>query len=677
MERGAMRACPLVAALALVASCLPTARCQQGLTVHAPESVAGAYPAVPFAFAPLVYHVDATLVVASSCPCSWLGAGGAGVGGELIASRAVLLSPGLCDSYCPAADAACAITLQNASAGLFSVGFNQANSTDDSALAESYRAAANVSGCSTLPPVPTVLLAANLSGELCLAATGESEPPPNTTAAAVPALTAVNLTLAWVLVVRDTTDCKKYESVPYVYMATVPIWGGLSAIWCYNTYDLNKDYAHDLHRMLAWVPLLQFVHGLFSLLYYYSCPWETAVSLVAATLWAVLTILKEPVMLLCLLLLAKGWCITRHQLERREACIAGCTLTLLYASVAINLSVRSVLGTLPMILVYVVVLYDLVSSISANMRILKAQLLALHALGVDPRTTPAHKKYQMFARLMVLTLLYAALELVMHAAVYPLSSYWVFVMCHQLVELVLTVGIGYTFRARPLNVMFQQVQQAAVQLAEQMLPRITTVLVKPDELSGPNLIAWRQDLTLQQDGVLAPAQQEGLPPATIVVLNPGDEVCRRPRRRSFGRPRRRIAPARGRRSAPSAQPRSATLAGVRRRCPTCRRSKLARLRVSSPARRATRSAREACSHRLLVRAAPIARGAARPRHPQHNRHAPRCRGSGSARASRHAPPPTPGPARLSSSSWPLPSCWVVQPAKSSNRSEALGPMGLA
>ena len=45
-------------------------------------------------------------------------------------------------------------------------------------------------------------------------------------------------------------------------------------------------------------------------------------SLVYATFWSIVTILKEPVLLLCLLLTSKGWCITRHLLERREVTIS-------------------------------------------------------------------------------------------------------------------------------------------------------------------------------------------------------------------------------------------------------------------------------------------------------------------------------------------------------------------
>ena len=55
----------------------------------------------------------------------------------------------------------------------------------------------------------------------------------------------------------------------------------------------------------------------------------------------------------------------------------------------------------------------------------------------------------------------------------------------------------------------------ASELADQLLPSITTVEIKPDLLNGADLIAWRADLRLGAEG-------DTHMPATLVVLNPGD-----------------------------------------------------------------------------------------------------------------------------------------------------------
>ena len=69
----------------------------------------------------------------------------------------------------------------------------------------------------------------------------------------------------------------------------------------------------------------------------------------------------------------------------------------------------------------------------------------------------------MFVCLALYTALYVLLELTIHTAFTGRSEewFWLFVLLHQLMELFIAVGIGYTFRAQPLNVHFQQIQQVA------------------------------------------------------------------------------------------------------------------------------------------------------------------------------------------------------------------------
>ena len=135
---------------------------------------------------------------------------------------------------------------------------------------------------------------------------------------------------------------------------------------------------------------------------------------------------------------------------------------------------------------YAFILADVATSIYSNLRILKAQMLALRAFGVDPIDTPVHVKYRMFVRLSYITLVFVILELSIHRVFtgQPTELYWLFVLLHQLMELVVAVGIGHTFRAQPFNVLFQQVQRVAAELAEQLMPSITTVQLKEGELQA-------------------------------------------------------------------------------------------------------------------------------------------------------------------------------------------------
>lgn len=282
-----------------------------------------------------------------------------------------------------------------------------------------------------------------------------SWPPPPPPLWQLATATSASASTSW----QENSGCSIYQYVPLVYVAVIPIWGLLTAFWAWNTYRRNQASARDLHGLLFCVPMLQFLNGVLSLFYFSLCPWRGRIALIYTILWAVVTILKEPVTMLCLLLVAKGWCITRNSLGGREACIAGTTVALLYAAISVQLFLLTVASLVPMIVLYLVILIDIAASIFANLRVLKAQLIALRCFGIDPSTTPVHHKYVMFVRLAVLTVLYAGLKLTLLVVFSSQADgrHWIFVALHSLLDLLVAVAVGYTFRARPLNVHFQQV----------------------------------------------------------------------------------------------------------------------------------------------------------------------------------------------------------------------------
>ena len=525
--------------------------------VRSPERLIGSYVDVAAPFGPPLYEITHLVALATTCPCDWLATASSSAAASDLALQdwLVLLPSHLCPLACSSELAACAANLYNASGLLMSGFFNQPPpapppppdtpvappppppSTEEldsvKAARDQYQADATRLGCSSR--VPASLITPNMSSVLAAAGSWGLTLLPSHLAGGVASNASTVLRMAPgsdnevnVTIVRLATDssidCSKYHHTPTVYALFVPIWMALTVAWTWSTYYRHAAHARDLHRLMCWVPIIETVHGLLSLFNYVSCPWESILSLVYATFWSIVTILKEPVMLLCLLLVSKGWCITRHFLHRREVCIAGTILALLYASVSVQMSLQTPLALIPMVVMYIAMLVEIAWSILNNLRILKAQLLALRALGVDPTTTPAFTKYKMFYRLAIAVACYALLELAIHWIFSDgrfENHFWLFCALHQAIELLVAVAVGLTFRAQPFNVLFTQVQQVAAELADQMLPSITTIEVKPEMLQGDNLIAWRADLGLGGAGGPSRLVSPNAPP-TLVVLNPGD-----------------------------------------------------------------------------------------------------------------------------------------------------------
>ena len=210
------------------------------------------------------------------------------------------------------------------------------------------------------------------------------------------------------------------------------------------------------------------------------------------------TILKEPIILLCLLLVAKGWGITRHSLERREICVAGSILALLYASVSVNMSLQTPASQVPMIIMYLAMLAEISSSVHANITILSSQLDALRNLEVlsDTTATPVFAKLRSFQVLAGCVGVYACLEVTIH--VYFANTthdhyFAAFIACHQAMELLVASSIGYTFRARSFHVHFSQAAQVAAELADQMLAPFTTIQVEASAENSAGRIARRTE----------------------------------------------------------------------------------------------------------------------------------------------------------------------------------------
>ena len=298
------------------------------LVVHSPDSLAATYRFVHAAFSLDSYNISATLVLAHTCPCEWPRPPIHRASDEL-AGR-VLLLPGdiECPPGCTAERAACAASEFNISGMLFTLPPSlpppatrdaaaaeaapapppgapaspspAASPADDAAAPADDAATGTAGGCATR--VPAAWIAANLSATFALhpnwtvtllpvARSGEGVGNWSQVLETPPAA-LINVTM-W----RDDedapVDCTKYRSIPLVYVMTVPIWLALTLGWTWNTYFKNALHARDLHRLMCWVPITETVHGLLSLFNYYSCPWESVLSLVYATFWSIITILKE------------------------------------------------------------------------------------------------------------------------------------------------------------------------------------------------------------------------------------------------------------------------------------------------------------------------------------------------------------------------------------------------
>ena len=256
--------------------------------------------------------------------------------------------------------------------------------------------------------------------------------------------------------------CERHHNTPYVYAGALPLWCFMLVEWAWAVCWRHAQVAVDLHRLMLFVPLLQVAHCSLSIAYYLLCPWESVIEQIVAAAWVIATIGREPVMIVCLLLVAKGWGITRRRMGMRELAVSAVWTTLLYAAVVVYFAIGSIFAAIPMLVVWVVVLVGVLSAVLTNLRVLKAQLLALRSFNIDATTTPVYTKYRMYQKLLVYTTLYYTADLGLYAlASARVGPAWATVLARQVMEASTALLIGYAFRARPFNVLFEHVRARA------------------------------------------------------------------------------------------------------------------------------------------------------------------------------------------------------------------------
>lgn len=132
-------------------------------------------------------------------------------------------------------------------------------------------------------------------------------------------------------------DCSVYANVQIVFIPFFLLWLLALGYWVYNTFRRNAAHANNLHKGLTWLPAVECVYTFLCIFYYAACPWESFGSQLVAAALLMVVILKEPLNLLCLLLVAKGWCITRDSLSYAENRVIVLTVLLLYSAVVFEL----------------------------------------------------------------------------------------------------------------------------------------------------------------------------------------------------------------------------------------------------------------------------------------------------------------------------------------------------
>ncbi|RLN97412.1 hypothetical protein BBJ28_00026060 [Nothophytophthora sp. Chile5] len=240
------------------------------------------------------------------------------------------------------------------------------------------------------------------------------------------------------------------------YGASSIVWGVTTFVWIAHIHTAARDAVVELQHRMKFVPLSQLLYSVCTCLAHY-----TIYSLVGSAYSVVqnCAILAQFLALAVfadvLMLIAKGWKITRPALRARETwCIRLVTLLCATTFVVFKHSKEELMGIcIIWLFSWGCVIIMIWNYVDLNVKMLKRQITMMRRLDLNPRYTPAYTKFMLFRRFRRLMAVYILpsgiliLVRVIHDGAHSTSERSV-VVADEGITYLLFVALGYTFRCR-------------------------------------------------------------------------------------------------------------------------------------------------------------------------------------------------------------------------------------
>ena len=311
-----------------------------------------------------------------------------------------------------------------------------------------------------------------------------------------------------------------------IFLIYLIVWSVVTVIIVANMAS-NWRSNVALSKYILLVPLLMIAKTAPSYTYWRNCGatgyCETAVE--AELLYSLAKAAVRVGLFHLLLLIAKGFCITRPRLERVEMKVMFCIIAALGVATFFANYIGGFVGV-GLLIVYIAVIWFIFGNINISVRALNAQLHLIAQAGVDPRSTPAHVKLAMFVAFQKGMTSYVFADFLN----YFISGYffqhmaWVSILVEEALDLFIFAVVAYTFRLRKFSPYTSHVPESSPNTRYSPLDSdMTDVSGNVEDGNGSNALQqWQmgQPLPAVPNGMLQyPAFQPA--PVRVVVQNPG------------------------------------------------------------------------------------------------------------------------------------------------------------
>lgn len=140
----------------------------------------------------------------------------------------------------------------------------------------------------------------------------------------------------------EWVNCEALAPLACMGLVLLPIWFAVLCAWVYNIWSCQEG--SNLQRFMTLVPLLKvFLSGVSTLMWQH-CPWQRRDSQCFVMAYMGISTMFETVNFAMLVLLCKGWVITRDAFSGTESVMLACMVSLVYVCVSAHYVDAHVMG---------------------------------------------------------------------------------------------------------------------------------------------------------------------------------------------------------------------------------------------------------------------------------------------------------------------------------------------
>ncbi|KFG46601.1 putative transmembrane protein [Toxoplasma gondii p89] len=247
----------------------------------------------------------------------------------------------------------------------------------------------------------------------------------------------------------DYVNCAVLEPVKWASLVFVPLWGTLTLLWytvcnCVHTYEVSP-----LHRLLLLPPLLKTTFMVTAFGFYAQCPnYLGASTQYILMAYMGLNTIFNTIFYGILLLLAKGFMVTREAFGRKESLSLAVLVSLVYIVTSVNQVEEA--ETLPALLfLYVALMATVLMSAARNIRHLELRLAYVRLVQVQDWEEALNVKLEMFQSLYRFAAAFFFLQILQKLFVFELLDRQdLSEISGSALEWIFFIGIAAVFRPR-------------------------------------------------------------------------------------------------------------------------------------------------------------------------------------------------------------------------------------